>query len=147
MLKMVRRLCVFALVAAVAAACSRHDEVANSIFDDFKKSDRRSVDLDRALPQPWKRVCMLGPYTGNSMTHATLGFKWNSQEFSDVWDNEGITLLVFVAADEKVAFFTDYPRSSGDFSNLTRQCFDRSNARFEQVAKPPKGRSGLYPVK
>ena len=90
---------------------------------------------------------MLGPYSNNDKTHATLGFKWNSQEFSEVGDHEGVTLLVFVAADETVAFFTDYPRDKGDFSNLTGQCFDRANARFEQVANPPKGHSGLFPIK
>lgn len=128
-------------------ACSRLDKVATSIFDDFEESERRTVDLDRALPQPWKRVCMLGPYSDNDKTHATLGFKWNSQEFSEVSDHEGVTLLVFVSADDKVAFFTDYPRDKGDFSNLTTQCFERANARFEQVANPPKGWPGLFPSK
>ncbi len=89
---------------------------------------------------------MLGPYSDNARTHATLGFKWNSQELSEVGDHEGVTLLVFVAADEKVAFFTDYPRDKGDFSNLTGQCFDRANARFEQVSNPPKGWRGLFPI-
>ncbi|USX12108.1 hypothetical protein NHH88_20695 [Oxalobacteraceae bacterium OTU3CAMAD1] len=147
MLKEVGRLCFFAFVAATAVACSRHDSIANAIFDDFDESDRRTVDLDRALPRPWKRVCMFGPYTDNATTDETLGFKWNSQKFSEVWKDEGATLLVFVAADEKVAFFTDYRRSRGDFSNLSRQCFERLDARFEHVPKPAKGRPGLYPIK
>jgi len=90
---------------------------------------------------------MLGPYSDNEATHATLGFKWNSRQFSEVWKHEGVTLLVFVAADDTVAFFTDYPRSEGDFSNLTRQCFNRSQARFEQVSRPRKGWAGLFPIK
>lgn len=110
MLKTVKRICFLAVVAATAVARSRHDEVIATLFDDFKESDRRTVDLDRALPQPWKRVCMLGPYSNNEATHATLGFNWNSQEFSEVWDHEGVTLLVFVATDEKVAFFTEHER-------------------------------------
>ena len=147
MLKKVRRLCFFAFVAATAVACSRLDPIANAIFEDFDESDRRTVDFDRALPQPWKRVCILGPYSDKEITSDTLGFEWNSQEFSEVWEHEGVTLLVFVSADGKVAFFTDYPRDKGDFSNLTRQCFDRASARFEQVAKPSKGWRGLFPLK
>ena len=53
MLKKVRRLCFFAFVAATAVACSRLDPIANAIFEDFDESDRRTVDFDRALPQPW----------------------------------------------------------------------------------------------
>ena len=128
-------------------ACSRHDQIANSIFEDYEKSDRRAVNLNRALPQPWKRVCMLGPYTDNETTHATLGFKWDSEAVSDIRENEGIMLLVFVAADKKVAFFTNYPRRKGDFANMNHQCFERSDARFEKVDNPKKGRAGLVPIK
>lgn len=88
---------------------------------------------------------MIGPYTDNAATHATLGFKWDSEKISSVARDDTITLLVFVDNANKVAFFANYPRSEGDFSNLSRQCFIRSNARFDRVDQPQRGWPGLFP--
>ncbi len=121
--------------------------MTESISRQFEQTGRRTVNLDSAVPRSWNRVCILGPYTDNAATHATLGFKWDSDKVSDVATNEGIVLLAFVdnAGDaDKVAFFTNYPRGKGDFSNLSRRCFARADAKFEQVDRPLKGWSGLF---
>ena len=98
-----------------------------------------------AVPGPWQRVCVIGPYMNNAATHETLGFQWDSEKVSDVAENEGKVLLVFVADGDRVASFTDYRRNKGDFANLSGQCFARPDAEFEYVSRPEKGWSGLFP--
>jgi len=142
-----RRLYSIAFVAVTAAACSGSDPVAKSIHDQFKQSGKRAVNLDRAVPGPWKRFCVIGPYADNPTTHATLGLKWNGNKISNVAEDDGLVLLVFVDDADKVVFFTNYSRGKGDFSTLSQQCFPRSHAIFEQVDKPQQGRPGLYPKK
>ncbi|GGX95048.1 hypothetical protein GCM10007386_27550 [Pseudoduganella dura] len=141
------KLSLLALLAATTVSCSEHDTITESISRQFKQTGRHSVDLHTAVPQSWNRVCILGPYSDKAATHATLGFKWDSDKVSDVATNDGIVLLAFVdnAGDaDKVAFFTNYPRGMGDFSNLSRRCFARPDAKFEQVDRPLKGWPGLF---
>jgi len=90
---------------------------------------------------------VIGPYADNPTTHATLGLKWNGKKISNVAEDDGLVLLVFVDDADKVVFFTNYSRGKGDFSTLSQQCFPRSHAIFEQVDKPQQGRPGLYPKK
>ena len=134
-------------VAAAVAACSGNNQVAKSIHQHFKQSGERSINLDSAVPGAWKRVCVIGPYADNPTTHATLGLKWDGQKISNVAEDDGLVLLVFVDGADKVALFTNYSRGKGDFSNLSQKCFPRSHAIFEQVDKPLQGRPGLYPKK
>ena len=142
--RMTGNLCLFAFAAAITAACSEHDAVAEAIYRDFQHSGKKSVNLGTAVPQPWQRVCIIGPYTDNAATHAALGFKWDSDKVSNVATDDTVVLLAFVDHADKVAFFTNYPRGQGDFSNLSRQCFDRSHARFEHLATPQRGWPGLF---
>lgn len=142
-----KRLCSLAFLALTAAACSGDDPIAKLIYDQFKQSGKRSINLDRAVPAAWKRICVIGPYADNPTTHATLGLKWDGTKISNVAEDDGLVLLVFVDDADKVAFFTNYSRGKGDFSNLSQQCFPRSHAIFEQIDKPPQGRPGLYPKK
>ena len=140
-----KRLCTIAALAATAAACSGDGGLAGSIHDQFKRSGKRSVDLGTAVPGPWQRVCVIGPYMDNAATRKTLGFAWDSEKVSDVAQNEAKVLLVFVDAGDRVAAFVDYRRDRGDFSNLAGQCFARPDAVFEQVSRPLHGWSGLFP--
>lgn len=141
-----KQLCSIALLAATTAACTSDDAITKAIYQQFKVSGKRSVNLDSAVPGPWQRVCVIGPYMNNEATHATLGFKWNSEKVSKVATDDGVALLVFVHAD-KVAFFTNYPRGKGDFAYLSGKCYARSDAIFAQVGRPDKSWPGLYPKK
>lgn len=132
-------------VLAATTACSGDGDLAGSIHDHYKQSGDRSIDLGTAVPGPWQRVCVIGPYMNNAAAHKTLGFQWDSEKVSDVAGNEGKVLLVFVGDGDRVASFTDYPRNKGDFSNLSGQCFARQHAVFEYVSRPEKGWSGLFP--
>jgi hypothetical protein len=146
-LEKMKRLCSLAFVAATVAACSGSDPIADSIHQQFKQSGKRLINLDRAVPGAWKRVCVIGPYEDDATTHAALGFKWHGKTISNVAADDGLVLLVFVDDADNVAFFANYSRGKGDFSNLSRQCFARSQAIFEQVDKPQKGWPGLFPKK
>lgn len=132
------------LLAGAAACTPDAPSLAASIEGNFGQSGRRSVDLARAVPQPWHRVCIFGPYSDNDTVQSTLGFKWDSAKVSDIRQNEGITLLVFVGADDQVAAFANHPRRTGDFSNLSGQCHARRDARFKQVDRPLQGWAGLF---
>lgn len=139
------RLLCLALVAAITTACTKEASVAAAIHAQFEQSGARSIDLASAVPAPWQRVCIIGPYMDNAQTRATLGFAWDSEQVSDIAGNEGKVLLAFVGDAGDVAFHTDYSRRHGDFSNLAGKCHARSHADFEYVARPRHGWPGLFP--
>ena len=132
-------------MAATAAACTPDTPTARLVHEHFGQSGAQAIDLDTAVPAPWQRVCIVGPYMDNEQTRATLGFAWDSGQVSDIASNDGKVLLVFVGDANQVAFHLSYPRAYGDFSNLAGQCFARANAVFEHVAKPAHGWPGLFP--
>lgn len=140
------RSCCTVLLALAGAACTGEIPVADAIERQYAESGRRVVDLDRAVPRPWQRVCVIAPYMDNDATRATLGFAWDSEKVSDIAMDEGKVLLVFVGDTNQVAFHAPYRRTDGDFSNLGGQCFTRAQARFTYVARPAHGWAGLFPV-
>lgn len=132
------------IAAACLGACTPRTPSSQAIEQSFAASGRRSVDLDQAVPGAWTRVCILGPYSDNAATRATLGFAWDSQVVSTIATDDSIVLLVFVGAGDRVLHYTEHPRRHGDFSNLSRQCFSRGQARFGHVQHPTSGWPGLF---
>lgn len=108
--------------------------LARDIENDFTRSGQRSVDLARAVPQPWSRVCVLGPYTDKAAASKTLGFAWDPSTVSPIDRQDGIMLLVFVTEDNQVAAFSNQWRRVTDFAPVNHQCFPRAKARFVQAA-------------
>jgi len=141
----IKRFACLTIVMAAVAACAGGDAVTRAIAEQFAQSGQRRIDLARAVPAAWKRVCMLGPYTDDAATEATLGFKWDSRRVSKVASDDTIVLLVFVGSGNDVVLSTNYLRGKGDFSNVSRQCFTRAQARFVQVDAPQRGWPGLFP--
>lgn len=105
-------------------------QLARTIEYDFERSGRRSLDLARAVPQPWERVCFLGPYVSDEMAREILGFEWEPEMVSMVQQNDGIILLVFVGANNQVEAFSNQWRRMTDFAAVSHRCFPRSQARF-----------------
>jgi hypothetical protein len=134
---------VLAIAFAALAGC--HDPTAASIAGQFAASGRRDVDLAAAVPGDWDRVCILGPYSRNAAAARALGFEWPAETSSDIASDDGISLLVF-ARGRSVTAHVDYPRGSGDFSNLAGRCFPRADAKFVQIAHPARGWPGLFPA-
>jgi hypothetical protein len=128
------------------SACTQESRLIDRIDQQLEKSARRNVDLAVAAPQPWKRVCIIGPYSGTATIDATLGFAWKGDGAASGFVDEGVTLLLFVSDDDKVVALANYPRRKGDFSPLAGQCFPREKARFRQIDKPAKDWPGLYPA-
>ncbi len=136
-----REMSILLLVALTGC----HGSASSTIESQFSVSGRKRVDLAAAVPGDWDRVCILGPYSGDDVANRTLGFKWPAETLTDIEQDEGISLLVFVK-DKSVIGHVEHSRGSGDFSNLTGRCFSRANAKFMQVDHPAKGWPGLFPA-
>lgn len=121
----------YAVVLACAVACTPRGPDSLSVDMDLQPYSAGTVNLAEAVPRPWTRVCIFGPYSTNEVVQATLGFEWDSARVSDIARNDGITLLVFVGADDRVVAFANHPRGAGDFSKLSGQCHARRDAMFK----------------
>jgi hypothetical protein len=128
----------------IASSSKPEKPIAAAMQSAFSASGRKSLDLAIAVPRPWERVCILGPYTDNTAAAKLLGFPWDVKAQSAVGMNDGIALLLFVQGQQVVSQ-VDYPRTAGDFANLTQRCFTRSQAKF-QVKPSPENWPTLVPV-
>jgi hypothetical protein len=119
--------------------------IAVSIAGQFRRSNGALVDLAKANPGAWDRVCVLGPYSNNAAAKTTLGFDFDAEGRTAIQGNDGIVLLLFVRGDQ-VTDFVEHPRNLGDFAALSGQCFERKRARFSQGAPSPAGPAGMVPT-
>lgn len=87
------------------------------------------VDLQSEVSGNWERVCIFGPYSGNSMAAEVLGFEYDLESKSAILISDSISILVFAELDRTVSFY-EMPRSDADFSGLSGQCFPRSDSKF-----------------
>jgi hypothetical protein len=125
-------LIILALIVVFIVVFARTHRVADAIKRDYAASGNKTIDLPKSVPQPWQRVCVLGPYSTANAARASLGFDWNADAHSNVRDRDTVVLLIFVTRNIVVAS-TDYPRVDGDLSRLTGKCYPRSEARFTPV--------------
>lgn len=124
--------------------CTEDDSTSSIIAKQFTESKGSTINLSIVAPGAWEKVCILGPYSNNDVAEQTLGFKWNAEATTSIRTNDNISLLLFVQ-QKRVVSYVEHPRSYGDFSNLTKQCFPREKAQFIHEAKPNKGWPGLFP--
>ena len=132
------------LVALATLASCRSGQISTEIQRQFEARGS-VVDLATAYPSQWERVCILGPYSRNSSARTALGFEWDAEANSSIESNDRVSLLIFVSNGEVVEY-VEHPRSHGDFSNLTTQCFAKTLSVFAQDQRPEKGWPGLFPV-
>ena len=132
------------LVTLLAAGCQPSQDISMAVGEQFHNSGGTSVDLGTTVLGEWERVCVVGPYSSDASIAKTLGFPWPTKGRSTIASNEGVTLLLFVRQGT-VTSWVEHPRASGDFTNISGRCFERSQAKFRQVNHPPKGWAGLFP--
>jgi hypothetical protein len=137
------RLFIIFYICLVLVGCVERDAVSSAIARQFAESKGTSVNLTTVVTGNWDKVCVLGPYSNNDSAKRTLGFEWNAESKTSIRTNEGISLLLFVS-ENKVISYVEHKRSSGDFSNLTTQCFPKEDAQFVHDPKPAKGWPGLF---
>ena len=121
-----KQLGVSIVVAGALTSCGS-SHISESIGEQFAAT--RTVDLQVAAPESWDRVCIIGPYQGNEAAQQTLGFSWPVESRSSITKSDGISLLLFVRAEDVVAA-VEQRRDRGDFSSLDGRCFSRSEAQF-----------------
>ena len=113
------------LFLALAAGCSEGSRISSAIAQQFERGSE--IDLDRAVPERWDRVCVLGPYSVNADAENALGFPWNAEANTSIAMSDGISVLVF-AEGQAVVAHGEHPRNKGDFSRVTPDCVPRSRA-------------------
>ena len=137
--------CFWVLVVLVFYGCDSPTPIlSEKIREEFQSSGRTFVNLATVLPDPWHKVCILGPYSTTKHAYDTLGFAWPVETQSSISTSDTIALLLFVKNNEVIAF-VEHSRRDGDFTNLSRQCFGREQSIFYHQANPPKGWPGLFP--
>jgi hypothetical protein len=124
------------ILILILVVCTGCRDYSAEISNQFNASSRESIDLKKAVPSQWEKVCVIGPYTDNAATEKTLGFKWPVESHSAIGHSDGISLLVFVRGNSAIEH-VEHPRNEGDFAKLSGQCFSPSEAKFKRVKDIP----------
>ena len=114
------RALTYALFVFLATACAKPAEFT---------PENGVLDLAKAIPGDWDRVCILNPYTTNSLAKEVVGIPVNVQMRSDIPTSDSITLLVTVD-DDDVHELVEVSRNIADFTPVGGECFEYSDARF-----------------
>lgn len=126
---MIRKLLLIMLGSLLA--CSEQylssSEIEDEIFNALQETEGQFIDFSSLAGDVWLQVCFFGPY--NEQSSKALGFVWNVDKHTNVLKSDRHNVIVF-ATDSKVLSYTVFPRSKGDFSNLSGECFTRQSARF-----------------
>ena len=141
------RIIIWGLLGWLVVGCGPSPSpTSEEITRQFQSSGRTFINLAKAVPGEWEKVCIFGPYSDNNAAFKTLGFGWNLEKFSSITTAEGIGLLVFVK-ENTVLEHVEHDRKNGDFTNLSRKCFSRERSTFYHQTNPKKGWPGLFPKK
>jgi hypothetical protein len=143
-MQLVRSLICIATFGSLATACTLSETPSSLISRQFVQSAGVSIDLATIVTGTWEKVCVLGPYSNSDTAKEVLGFEWDAEGKTTIQSNDGISLLLFVQKSKVIAH-VEHPRSHGDFSNLTMQCYLKEKAKFAHDPKPSKGWPGLFP--
>lgn len=134
----------FLLLIPLLWGCDRQDSASAAIAQQYQAANG-AIDLTRIITDPWDRVCMFGPYSSINNTAEEMDIDWKTPESSNTESDDGANRLVFLSGRDVVAYVV-HPRSQGDFSNLSKQCYPRENAKFIDQKSPPEGWPGLFPL-
>ncbi len=140
------RLLGFLMMAVMCGCGPSTSPTSEEITRQFQSSGRTFVNLGEAVSGDWERVCIFGPYSDNKAAQKSLGISWDLEKHSSIASNDGIALLVFVKG-KKVVEHIEHSRKDGDFTNLSRKCFQRDRSTFYHQTNPKKGWPGLFPRK
>ncbi|MDX1537119.1 hypothetical protein [Arsukibacterium sp.] len=100
-------------------------KTSEEIYSELKANNFETLELSRLGGDNWTKVCFLGPY--NEMSEKALGFNWQVSEYTDVLKSDGHNVIVF-ATESKVVEYVIHSRSTGDFWQLSGECFSRENS-------------------
>ena len=129
------------LMVAALVGCSPDkgylpSETSRAIYSELEANDFESINLSKFGGESWSKVCFLGPY--NELSEKTLGFSWHVSDYTEVLKSDGHNVIVF-ATDSEVIEYVVHSRRSGDFWQLSGECYNRSNSIF---IKDPEGKFG-----
>ncbi len=87
------------------------------------------IDLAKAVPGNWERVCILAPYTTNSRAKEILGVSVNVARRSNIGSSDSIALLATIH-DSRVNGLYEISFESANFTPHAGECFPKNDARF-----------------
>jgi hypothetical protein len=117
--------CIFAL-----AACTTDGLTVPVLQLDTSTGQ---IDLAQQLPGNWEAVCVITPYATTEFASEVVGFEYKVESFSNISDDDSISLLVTTAGNEVVGQY-EVKRKNADFANLGADCYLRDDARFSHGA-------------
>ncbi len=87
------------------------------------------IDLAKAMPGNWEKVCILAPYTTNSHVNEILGVPVNVARRSNIGSSDSIALLVTIQ-DSQVNGLYEIGFRNANFTPHAGECFPKNDARF-----------------
>ena len=112
-------------------------KTSNAIGAELEANKFESINLSKFGGVNWTKVCFLGPY--NESSEKALGFNWQVSKYTEVLRSDGHNVIVF-ATESEVIEYVVHSRGSGDFWQLSGECFNRNSSTF---IKDPEGKYGL----
>ena len=110
---------VLALIVAIQPGCSQSDRTLEHLIEaEADKGTGTVVQLSSLTDFSWDTVHVFPPYTSQAAIDEQLGFAWPEARATDIRDNDGIALLVFVSQGAVVRSVAQ-PRNKGDFAQVT----------------------------
>lgn len=91
------------------------------------------VNLATSIPGDWDGLCVLAPYSTNSMAEETLGEAFNVELRSNIASSDSIALVVTMK-DDSVTDAFEVSRNNVDFAHFGGRCFDREESQFSVPA-------------
>lgn len=92
----------------------------NPIEENLKNNNYKEINLGEAVPGKWYKVYIFPPYSTKEDISETLGFKWHEIDFTNIFNDDSISLLVFIKGREVYDWY-EHKRKYGDFSSLFRK--------------------------
>jgi len=127
----VNKIQYFAGLILLVSCISGDKKIGKEIEVQLQKNEWSMVDLSKVAGPEWDSVCIFGPYSTNKSVKEKLGFDWNIEENSSIASSDAINVLAFTK-NGNVLKFVEYPRESGDFADLSGDCFGRNNSKFKR---------------
>ena len=116
---------------------------ARASLESAVASGATSFDFATDSAFAWDRVYVFGSYTSRQDVEKSLGFSWPDFEKSEVWVQDGNTLVVFVREGRVVDWFDSPPGINlGWIANAEGYGRDQAAFRIERA----DGRAELKPI-
>jgi hypothetical protein len=125
---------VFLPLLFLSISCSEIGKAPKRVFT-FSGS---TIDLSTEIEGDWDKVCLFTPYSSNQEAERLIGFEFDIESKSNIYELDSITLFLVVKRRQVIDYF-EVPRNSIDFSAREADCYPREKAWFNIVTDSAGG--------